>query len=181
MSLMQKIRLFVSDKRASVSVEAVMVFPLLFWAYFGMFILFDGYRAMAANNRAAYTISDLISRETNAITPEYMEGLNDMLDILTQSQYRTVLRVTVASYNATTDDHTMVWSYSTEGQDAITTGNFDDEIVQYLPPMPDGGVLVAVETWMGYVPFSSIALDSFYFESMVTIRPRFAGQLVFES
>jgi len=183
---------YFGDESASVTVEAVMILPILLWGYFGLFILYDGYRALGSNFRAGHTISDMLSRETNAINAAYIEGLNDIQDILTQSPHRTVLRVTVASYadsnsNGIIDagEHSLEWSYSTAGQDAIVNANFETAIVPYLPPMQNGGQLIVVETWMAHEPFLNITMLSnsevfgaFYFESLVTTRPRFAGQLV---
>ena len=184
------------DESAGITVEAVMVLPILLWGYFGLFILFDGYRALGSNIRAGHTISDMLSRETNAVNAAYIEGLNDIQDILTQSPHRTILRVSVVSYNADDDDHTLVWSYSTTGQDAIEAADLDVAIVPHLPPMPHAGNLIVVETWMAHVPFLNITLEqlyqmedksdrevfgAFYFEGIVTTRPRFAGQLVWES
>jgi len=202
-TLLRPFARFVKDDRASVTMEAVMVLPLLLWGYFGMFILYDGYRALSSNIRASYTISDMLSRETNPIDQAYLNGLNDIQDVLTQSNYRTVLRVTVARYTDTDGDgevdpgeHTLEWSNSTTGKDPITAANFQTAIIDYLPAMQDTGVLVVVETWMAYVPFMNITLEQlytpgpasdrvvfgpFYFEGLVTTRPRFANQLCWEA
>ena len=174
-------RRFLRDDSASVTVEAVMVLPLLIWGYFGMFILFEGYRALSTNIRVSYTISDLLSREVNAVNADYIDGLNAIQEVMTQSAQRTVLRVSVVSYDEDADDHALEWSYSTPGQEPIEAADIDTAIIPYLPPMPHGGQLVVVETWMAFEPFMNISLDSFYFESLVTTRPRFAGQLIWES
>lgn len=193
---------YLRDEHASVTVEAVMILPILLWGYFGMFILFDGYRALSANIRASYTISDMLSRETQAINAAYIEGLNDIQDVLTQSRHRTVLRVTSVRYRdldgdgvADDGEHSLEWSYSTLGKEPIADGNLYTDIVPHLPPMPDSGTLIVVETWMAFAPFMNITLEQlyqtgaksdrvvfgpFYFEGIVTTRPRFAAQLVWE-
>ena len=190
------VRSFLRGERASVSVEAVMIFPLLIWAYLGMFILYDGYRALSSNIRASYTVSDMLTRELNNVTPEYIAGLNEMVDILTQSPHRTVLRVTVASFYE--GEHTLEWSHSTPGKSKVTEANFQEAIVDFLPPMPSGSEMIVVETWMAFVPMINITMEQlicvykddcdldrvvfgpFYFESLVATRPRFAGQLKFD-
>lgn len=178
--IFSRARQFATDGRAGLSVEAVFIFPVLLWGYFGMFILFDGYRALGTNTRAAYTISDMLSRETNAITSTYIEGLNDVLDVLTQSPHRTVLRVSVVSYDANTDELELDWSYSTAGVDAIVDSTLH-ELVPHIPNMNDPGVAIVVETYMAFVPFMNISLDAFYFEALVVTRPRFAPQLVWSN
>ena len=173
MRAFSKLRRFFRDDRASVSLEAVLVFPLLIWAYFGMFILFDGYRAMSSNIRASYTISELLSRGTDQFIDEaYLEGLNDMLDVLTQSPHRTVLRVTVVQWDQANNEHILQWSESTPGKNGLTEADMDSKIAPYLPPMPNGSELIMVETWMAFVPFMNISLEPFYFEALTVIRPR---------
>ena len=178
-SARRRIARFRRDPDASMSLETVLVFPLLIWGVFGMFILFEGYRALSSNVRAAHTIGDMLSRETNTVTPGYIEGLNDILDVLTTSNHRTVLRVTVVRYDEQTDDHILEWSYATDanGIDAVTDGTLDTIIVPHLPPMPDEGVLAVVETWVAFEPFMNITLKPFYFEQRTITRPRFAGRI----
>lgn len=178
--LSYRIRQFAGDRRAGLSVEAVLIFPILIWGYFGMFILFDGYRALGTNARAAYTISDMLSRETNTVNAAYIEGLNDVLDILTQSPHRTVLRVSVVSFDANTQQYDLEWSYSTAGVTAIKDATLS-ELIPHIPVMNDPGVAIVVETYMAFVPFMNISLDAFYFEALVVTRPRFAPQLRWSS
>ncbi|KMW57997.1 ABC-type dipeptide transport system, periplasmic component [Candidatus Rhodobacter oscarellae] len=193
--MMNQILRFARDERASLTVEAILVLPLLLWGYFGMFVLFDGYRALSNNIRASYTISDLLSRELEPVNEDYINGLNDIQDVLTQSPHRTVLRVTVVAYEQSLGGHQLVWSNATEGKEDITEATLQDKIVGFLPVMSNGETLIVVETWMAFVPFLDITLKTlydnssspgdtvfgpFYFESIAVTRPRFAGQLCFE-
>ena len=191
-------RNFPRNEKASVTVEVVLVSLILLWGYFGMFILFDAYRALSANIRASYTLSDLISRETQSIDAAYIEGLNEIQDVITQSYERTVLRISVVSYDSGSSSHDLEWSDSTAGQLPVTQGNLDTSLVPHLPMMANGEHLIAVETWVAYNPFLNITLlpfyggnapertanpDNFevfpalYFEAIAITRPRFAGQL----
>lgn len=203
--LLRPFRRYLRDERASVTVEVVMVLPILLWGYFGMFILFDGYRALSANIRTGYTISDMISRQPS-INQAALEGLNDIQDILTQSQHRTVLRITAVRYRDLDNDgvadpgeHSLEWSHSTAGKAPITEANLQTAIVPVLPSMGDTAILVVVETFMAFVPFMNITQEQlfcnyiedcdpgrvvfgpFYFENIVVTRPRFANQLIWEN
>lgn len=192
--LPRSLRRFVHDDSASVTVEVVLILPLLLWGYFGLFMLFEGYRSLTTNVNSAYVISDLLSRETNGITSNYIEGLNSIQDVLTQSPHRTVLRVSVVEYDADQDDHELQWSYATAGRSAIQAGQVDDALVPFLPGMYDGEQLIIVETWMAFVPFLDIttlkgtdwgdgnsSYEPFYFEGVAVTRPRFASQLCWVS
>lgn len=180
---------FWNEQTASVTIESVFMFPLLMWAYFGMFILFDGYRAASANVRTGYTISDLLSREDQAIVDQdYIEGLNSLQDILTQSPHRTVLRVTAVRYY--NDEYSIYndCSFATGGKTALENGDLLTKIVPYLPTMSDSEVLIVVETWMAFVPFMNLSIrpisggtddpeynvfPAFYFENLVATPHRF--------
>lgn len=194
--MLNRLRRFLKDECASVTVEVVMVLPILLWGYFGMFILFDGYRSLSANIQASYTLSDLISRETGFVNQAYVNGMNDIQDVLTRSPHRTVLRVTMVSYNAQTQQHSMDCSLSSPQQNPVTQGNLASQILPYLPTMGDGEQLVVVETWLAFVPFLNITMRTLwdqnaygdraynsvfppmYFEAIAVTRPRAAPQVL---
>lgn len=187
------IRRFLRDEDASITIEAVMILPLLLWGYFGMFVLYDGYRAASSNIRASYTISDMLSREDQTVvTQAYVDGLNDIQDVLTQSPHRTVLRVTAVEFFNGQFSINNNCSFSTAGKTAVTDATLTTEILPYLPTMGSGDVLLVVETWMAFVPFMNITLETlynpnaspdkvvfgpFYFENIVTTRPRHGGPI----
>ena len=96
LSLLSKIRGFLQDTKGTASVEAAIIFPVVFWAYAAMFTYFEAYRAQAVAEKTAYTISDMISRETLAITPQYMTNARKIyMDLSGQSPGETALRVTL--------------------------------------------------------------------------------------
>lgn len=178
MGLINRIRYFGRDQHASLSVEAVLILPLLLWAYFGMFILFEGYRSLASNTRASYTVADLLSRETDYVTPTYLAGMNDILDLITQSPHPTALRVSVVSYDNDAQRYNLEWSHGTRGVTDVTDASLDSELMPYIPIMASPGVAIVVETFLSFEPFMSISLDAFNFHSVTITRPRFAAQVV---
>ena len=62
-----------------ISVEAVMIYPLLFWGMCASYTFFDGYKQSSRNLKASYAIADVISRERNDINATYMDTLYDLL------------------------------------------------------------------------------------------------------
>ncbi|MEL7115198.1 MAG: hypothetical protein AAGP08_06320 [Pseudomonadota bacterium] len=197
-------RRFFKDQSASITVEVVLIMPILLWGYFGMFALFDAYRSLSTNVKASYTLGDMLSRETLPVDEDYINGLNRIQDVITQSGNKTVLRVTVVEYDdnetpsfAGDDFHDLKWSHATDGMLPITEATMEDAILDHLPSMFNGEQLIVVETWVAFVPFLDITtlkaarrdngalddttLDAFYFENLVVTRPRFAGQLCWET
>ena len=56
-----------------------MIFPLLLWTITFTFTAFEGFRQSASNLKAAYTVSDLISRESAAVTDVYIDSLHELM------------------------------------------------------------------------------------------------------
>ncbi len=181
MKLRNQIKRFANNTYGSISIEAVLVIPILLWAFLGLFILFDAFHAKATNIKAAASISDLLSRETNEINIAYMDGLNDVLDFLTHSPHDTIMRVSVVRYDAADDEHTLVWSHSTSaGKPAIAGGSMG-LIEPHIPAMADASTSIVVETWMAYIPFLNIAIEPMWFQTVTVTSPRFAPQLNWET
>lgn len=179
--LAQRLRAFRNDLRGSLSVEAVLIFPLLMWAYAAMFVYFDAFRAQNTNLKAAYTISDMVSRETNGVSANYIEGLNTVFDYLTKSTEPTWVRVTIVYCDQDCYDPARVlkkdWSYATDGKPKLTDADVQGSYDSKIPILPLGERLIMVETFVDYQPAFNVGLDGFTFENFVATRPRFAGQV----
>lgn len=184
------LRRFRRDERGTLSVETAMFFPLLIFTFVGIYTFFDGFRTQNINVRASYTIADMLSRETNMIDDDYIEGLNKVLGLLTKSDYETILRITVVTMDAhdkTTpddDEYQLVWSEVEGGTGqyvkALTPATLST-IEDRIPIMDHGDINIVVETWSGFVPIFDFGIDPYYFEHLVVTRPRFGPQLCWES
>ncbi|WP_370208756.1 TadE/TadG family type IV pilus assembly protein, partial [Pararhodobacter marinus] len=89
----RRARGFVTGARGSVSIEFVLSLPLMLWGLAAMVVFFNGYQARYHAQMAAQTVADIMSRETNLFTANYIEGLNDVYDFLADNTYETRLRV----------------------------------------------------------------------------------------
>ncbi len=162
---------FLSNEEGGIAVETVLVFPILCWAYLATFVYFDAFRIQSTTAKAAYTVSDQLSRETNYITPSYLDAVYRLHEFLTTSNQDTDLRVSVVRY---TDDngYEVRWS-KTRGEvnamDATTLSSIEDQ----LPVMPNNEVVLVVENWLAYEPAFNVGLGDFTFENLIVTRPRF--------
>ena len=80
--IMARLRRFRSDERGVMATEAAIIAPMLASAVLASFAFFDGYRASGVNMKAAYTVSDMISRETDYITNDYLDGALGLFNFL---------------------------------------------------------------------------------------------------
>jgi len=116
---------FARETRGSVSIETLIMFPMLMWAMVSTVVFFDGFRARNQTQVAAQTVADLLSRSTNAFTTDYLEGMNDVFDFLADSRHPTRLRISSVIWNSTAQRNALQWSYGTRGFSALPSDTFD--------------------------------------------------------
>lgn len=110
-------RRYRSDNRGTMSVELVLILPVLFWGYVAMMVFYDAYRARMEAQSAALHVADLISRTAVPVTDAYFEGLNDVYDFLTSRNRETRLRISSLMWVVDNgeEDVAISWSYGTRG------------------------------------------------------------------
>ena len=174
-------RRFGSGTRGSVSVEFVLMIPILFWAFMASFVFFDGYRQSSVNLKAAYTIGDLVSRETAAITDEYVDSMFALLGMLTRATSPITLRISVARWDSGDNRYYIDWSEA-RGTGILAMTDADILALQAeLPLMPDNERVILIETTNTFVPLFNVGLGNVDLDNFVFTRPRFAPQVVFAS
>lgn len=183
---------FKSEQTGSLSVEAVFAFPMLFWAATAMFTFFDAYKVQNASYRANYTISDMLSRETDPIQTEYIEGMHKVFRYMTHSGPEdSWIRVSVVECKANCDDDEsreleFFWSAAADSIDGSDPHELDEDDIDFyngvIPLFAYGDQLILVETSRDYHPPFSVALQSFKQRDLVSnviTRPRFAPNFCF--
>ncbi len=173
------------SEAGSFSVEGVLMFPLLLWAYIGMYVFFEGLRENNINLKAAYTIGDLLSRETEEIGWTYLHGMRGVYAWLTRTQEDVVLRVTVVAYEEETDSHRLIWSRTSgakagAGQEQLTQAGVEQSVSPHVPIMADADTAIIVETWAYFDPVLEIGLNDTEIYNIVVTAPRFSEQLLWE-
>ncbi len=173
-------RKFGRETTGSMPTEGVMAFTFLVWWYIASFQFFDAYRQKNVNLKAAYTIADMLSRQTSEVGPKYITGLNTVFDYLTYSNKPTWIRVTQIYWDDTAKTFRQNWSYATSGHPVNTDAMVDARKAQ-IPIMPVGDTVILVETFMAYEPIFSVGLKAMVYDTFITTRPRFASQLAYNA
>lgn len=157
------------------TVEAVLVLPLLFWSMFASLTFFDGYRQSGRNLKAAYALADAISRERATINATYMDTLFQVLENMVSERSDISMRVSFVRYDKPDDRHYVSWScirgnhFGGGWSDANASA-----LSPYLPVMPDNGKMIVVETSNTYVrPFRvGYGSDTLEMNNFVFTHPR---------
>lgn len=179
---------FRKDQTGSLSVEAVIILPLLFWAICATYTYYNAFKVQNAVNRANYTLGDIVSRETGTVTPDYVTGLHNLYQYMTRAKdENTWIRVSTVTCKRRCDKDTRVlrinWSYGTGGAHSLKNSEIRS-VEEMIPLLPKGDSLILVETNSVYKPLFKGMVPTFGDTNMASYsvtRPRFAQQIVWSS
>ena len=171
---------FLKREDGALSVEAMLILPLLFWSMFASYTYYDSYRQSAINIKGAYAVADVLSREAEDVNAAYINTVYDLLENMVDTRAPVSMRVTYLTYDGDNDLHDVLWScVRGTGYQKWT----DAEIVkikQRLPVMPDNGSMILVETNNTYkAPFQmAFKFADFEMDNLVFTHPRVFDQIV---
>lgn len=184
-NIQRRIRDFRDGAEGSMSVEAVLIIPLLLWAYVAMFVYFDAFRARNEAEKASFVISDALTRVTEGVDENYIDGMQKTFDFLNNHDDDSKLRVTEVQWIETDADsgagqYEVTWSYSTESALPKLTNADLVGLKSKIPNLVHGERLVIVETKSKWEPLFQVGLDRRDFEFFVPSSPRFASKVAWE-
>lgn len=171
---------FRRDDQGSLTVEAVLILPILGWWYVGSLVFFDAYAAKGVNLKASYTISDLLSRNTTGVvTQGDIKGLSDLFSYLTAGHgYDPQIRVTIVrcAKNCPLNNRTLTqeWSVGTNGLKNLTDADMNG-YRDVIPFIPVTDPVIMVETFMSYTPAFDVGLSDASYQNAIITRPRFVS------
>lgn len=170
---------FRDSTRGTVTVETVIVVPLLFWTLSATYEFFEMYRYKSVREKASYTIVDMISREQTNVSTAYVDNTKTLFDDFTNDRGENQMRISIITYNSDDDEYAIVWS-EVRGDgplDELT----DDSIKtrhDILPIMGNGEHLIQVESYSEYEPQLDIGFSkAIGIQTRVFTSPRFAEQV----
>ncbi|MGV6805143.1 MAG: TadE/TadG family type IV pilus assembly protein [Ruegeria sp.] len=161
---------FSRKENGVISIEAVMIYPLLFWGMCASYSFFDGYKQSSRNLKASYAIADVLSRERNTVTATYIDTLYDLVQEMISDRSDVSMRISFLRFDLPDDRHYVQWScIRGDSFEKWNDGTIGD-IREKLPVMPDNGKMILVEVKDLYRrPFSlgygdsEFAMDNFVF------------------
>jgi len=165
---------FISDEDASITMEFVIVTPVMVLWWIGSMVFFDAFEARSGAARSAYTIADLISRQTET-TNTYIDSLLTLQNRMRPREPVGTVRVTEL-YRDASGDLSVVWSYATSGPgDALL---LVDVPLGTLPLLANESYLMLIDTTIPYIPLSDIiGIPAQTWVNRIFINPRFTAQI----
>ncbi len=167
------LRAFGRNEDGTVVAEAVIVLPLFLWAYIALFVYWDAFRSMNTVQKAAFTVSDIISREQTGISSAYITGLGTLTEYLIDENQNARMRVSSVTWSATNNRFEIHWSASPNNtMTPLTTATLQNYAYE-IPTMSPGDFVIIVEMEVDYVPSFAIGMPNQTFKQFFVTRPRF--------
>ncbi len=179
-SLPKHLRSFRQNSEGALTVEFMILAPLLLWTFAAIYTFFDAYRQDTVNLKAAYTISDLVSRETTELNDDYIDSMYAMSQLLIRSGSDTSIRISVVRWDEDDDRYYLDWSKERGEAFVEWTNATISEVKDNLPVMPDQERVILIETRNDLEPAFNVGLPSMDLDNFVFSRPRFAPLVHFE-
>lgn len=173
-------RRFLRDTDASLTVELVLMLPMLLWGYVACAVFFDAYNVQSNAGKATYTVADLLSRQREEVNGQFLDEAHKLFDWLMGDNADSDMRVTSVWFDEDAQLYRVHWSYGMNGRQPLTQAqlnNFTDR----LPVLPEGDYVIVVETWLDYVPSFNVGVPAETFENFVVTAPRFMPKLEYVS
>ena len=176
--LAARLRRFRRDDAGFVSIEAIIVMPLLLWLFMAMFVYWDAYRAQNTTVKASYVIADMISRENAAVNMAYINGMHQVFRYMNATDEDTWIRVSSVQFRESDNTYRILWSRSTNLSRApVHTNATIAQQRTRLPVMADQDTVLVVETWRRFTPAFGVGLSRRTFDEFTVIRPRILSPL----
>lgn len=180
-------------------VEFIIILPLIIWAYAGIYVFWDAYKAQNISVKAAYTISDLISRADVDITETGLDRMHQMTSFLNYDQHPVRLRVSFVDMrqDAAGNPELELREDGSRVRGPAPVAPFDELQVKpftphttistlepFIPMMAVGDSAIIVETELDYTPlfrFQIAPMRPLILTNFIVTRPRSGGTIGFAS
>lgn len=170
------LRRFRDDTEATVTIEFVVAVPLLMLWFVGSFVFWDGFRSRSHANKAAYVVSDIMSRYSQTIDNTNLDNLFSLQDkLLPRANGATNLRITSICYRedsaGNNGEYSVVWSRAMGGGVPLLDVDIPMTI---MPTMASGDSIILTETWVPWRPLVAwVGITDQTWRTNLVSRPRF--------
>jgi len=161
------------DERGSISIEFVIVMPLLLFLAISGLGFWDAFQSKSKAAKIAYAVSDIMSRYdvVDDTDMAYLYSVQDKM--LSPDLDRRSLRISSICFE--NGNYRVLWSYTASSNDIPGPDALEDvEIpVEILPTMAPQDSIILTETEARWQPHLNVGVGSRTWRSELVSRPRF--------
>lgn len=166
-----RLRDFSRNERGVAAIEFAMIAPVLILLLLGTVTLFAATREAQRNEKATFTITDLISRYSD-VNDTKLATVNALFDHMVSN---TASPIRVSSVLRNDKAFALQWSYAVTPYAKMTAATIP---TSRLPDIAVGDTLIIVETQSPRLPMTTIGgLRPSSIDSFATARPRFVAAI----
>lgn len=171
-SLKRQLTRFRDQEDGLVMTEFLLMLPLLIWTFMALFIYWDAFRTINQAQKAAYSISDLMSRQSD-VTPQFVDGMQALSTYLMNDSPDVKLRITSVEYDQQENKHYVLFSRSPQSKMTPLTNTTLAAKKDHIPLMADNDSVIIIETSISYDPAFEVGIPTQTFDNFVVARPRY--------
>lgn len=161
---------FARSERASLSIEAAIMLPILTVMFVMGYQYFDQFRREAQMTKASFAVADALSRFPGAVTIDQLNALEQVYEYLTYSEGNSYMRFTEVRRDG--DEMKILISYATDGQAAMTDVTLTSFLSQ-IPRLDDNQRITLVEAYTYDNPFFLVGLQDRIIPNFVPMNHRY--------
>lgn len=171
-------RSFRREQSGAVMFEAIIIVPMVFSAIILTVVAYNYWHDEARDVKAGLAIADAISRETDNITPDYLDSMFEMQKFLTGHDSGLGMRVAVVRWNERRNRYRIRWQKTRKTQDVTIPRLTQARLKEAIPRLVHGETVVMAETFLKHHPMSSApGLPTVIFNNVAVSRPRNGPQI----
>ena len=172
-ALRARLHRFRQDESGFISIEAIIVMPLLLWVFLALFVYWDAFRTENTSIKSTYVIADMISRESMPVNNAYINGMHQVFRYMNDTDEDTWIRVSSVQFRQSDNTYRVVGSRTTNASRAPlhTTATMATQRHR-LPILADQDAVIVVETWRRFTPAFKVGLGRRTFYEFTVVRPR---------
>ena len=181
-----KLRNYWKDERGLLSLELVIIVPLMLFWFAGTFVFFNAFHKWLKGVKANYTVADLLSRQTST-NNNFIYALDGVFDSISETRDagNSYFVVTALQWHDHDDDPNtdlemaIIWSEATNTAQQVPTGVAIEDIEDRMPTyVPEHDQVLYIQSYTPYTPlFDWVGIPPIVFENDMVATLRFSPQL----
>lgn len=173
----RRLRRFVRGESGTVAIETMIIVPLLIAGLLICVVLADLFRSQNTSLRAAYSVSDTLSRRVDPVDTDYLDGTAALYRYLARARHGTWMRISSIAFSDAEDRYIVIWSHHANDGIELTTEALNLGLHERLPSLPPGETVILVEAGTQWRSSIASYVPDREFRQVVVTRPRFTSQL----
>lgn len=169
-----RIAAFLRDERGNISIETVILMPLLLFATIGGLTYWNAFHSNSRTAKVAYAVSDIMGRHesVDSVDMAYLWDLQNKM--LPGNVRERTMRISSICFE--NGSYHVLWSYTASGSDtpkpaALTVSDIP---IQVMPSMmPQDSVILVEVTGIWHPQFLTAGIRGTRWNNALITRPRF--------